>query len=75
MLNANDFWVATKNFIKDRPAPEKYNLTQNSKDQIDALLPLVLNPLNHNNTNKSEHSTEIERTIKALKRLKSELGV
>jgi len=36
---------------------------------------LVLNPLNHNDTNKNEHSSEIGRTISILRILKNELNV
>ena len=68
-LKASEFWDKTKNHS------DALRLTSKIKQEIDQLLPLVLNPLNHNDTNKSEHSTEIKRTIKALKRLKSELGV
>lgn len=74
-LKANDFWNATKKFIADHPSPTKYTLTQNTKDEIDNLLPLVLNPLNHNDINKNEHSCEIARTINILRTLKSELNV
>lgn len=74
-LKADEFWNATKKFITDHPAPAKYNLTQNTKDEIDNLLPLVLNPLNHNDINKNEHSSEIGRTINILKTLKTELNV
>jgi len=74
-LKADEFWGATKKFITDHPAPNKYTLRQNTKDEIDNLLPLVLNPLNHNDINKNEHSNEIERTIRILKTLKSELNV
>lgn len=66
-LKANDFWNATKNH------DQANRLTQNTKDEIDNLLPLVLNPLNHNDINKNEHSSEIERTIKVLRVLKNEL--
>lgn len=74
-LNAAEFWDATKKFITDHPAPTKYNLTQNTKDAIDILLPLVLNPLNHNNINKNEHSNEINRTTIVLKTLRNELKI
>jgi hypothetical protein len=36
---------------------------------------LVLNPLNHNDINKNEHSSEIGRTVNILKTLKTELNV
>ena len=65
-LNADEFWGATKKFITDHPSPAKYILTQNTKDEIDNLLPLVLNPLNHNDINKNEHGSEIGRTINIL---------
>lgn len=74
-LKADEFWGATKKFITDHPAPTKYNLTQNTKDEIDILLPLVLNPLNHNDINKNEHSGEIVRTVSILKALRTELKV
>ena len=57
------------------PSPANYNLTQNTKDEIDILLPLVLNPLNHNDINKNEHSSEIGRTVNILKTLRTELNV
>lgn len=72
-LKADEFWGATKKFIAAYPNPAKYNLTQNTKDEIDNLLPLVLNPLNHNDINKNEHSGEIIRAIRILKTLKTEL--
>lgn len=72
-LKADEFWSATKKFVKERPNPAKYNLTQNTKDEIDNLLPLVLNPLSHNDINKYEHSNEIRRAINILRVLKSEL--
>ena len=68
-LKADEFWSATK----------RHNLasglTQNTKDEIDNLLTLVLNPLNHNDINKNEHSSEIERTVNVLKTLRIELNV
>jgi len=36
---------------------------------------LVLNPLNHNDINKNEHSSEIGQTISILRVLKNELNV
>jgi recombinational DNA repair ATPase RecF len=74
-LKADEFWGATKKFITDYPSPTKYILTQNTKDEIDILLPLVLNPLNHNDINKNEHSSEIGRTVNILKTLRTELNV
>lgn len=68
-LTANDFWTATKNHN------QATGLTQNTKNEIDNLIPLVLNPLNHNDINKNEHSSEIVRTINILKTLKTELNV
>lgn len=73
-LKANDFWNATKKFINDHPSPN-YTLTQNTKNELDNLLPLVLNPLNHNDINKNEHGNEIARTITALRTLKKGLNV
>lgn len=72
-LKANDFWIATKKYILDNPKPTKYNLPQSIENEIDYLLPLVLNPLNHNDVNKNEHSSEITRAISALRDLKNEL--
>jgi recombinational DNA repair ATPase RecF len=74
-LKADEFWGATKKFITAHPSPANYNLTQNTKDEIDILLPLVLNPLNHNDINKNEHSSEISRTVNSLKTLRAELNV
>lgn len=74
-LKADEFWSATKNFINTHPNPANYNLTPNTNDEIDNLLPLVLNPINHNDINKNEHSSEIGRTINILRTLKSELKV
>jgi len=74
-LKADEFWTATKKYITAYPKPADYNLTQNTKNEIDNLLPLVLNPLNHNDINKNEHSTEISRTIAILKTLENELKV
>ena len=74
-LKADEFWGSTKKFITSYPSPAKYNLTQNTKDEIDNLIPLVLNPLNHNDINKNEHSSEIGRTVNILKTLKTELNV
>ena len=74
-LKADEFWNATKKFITAHPSPANYNLTQNTKDEIDILLPLVLNPLNHNDINKNEHSSEIGRTVNILKTLRTELNV
>ncbi len=74
-LKADEFWNTTKKFISEHPAPVKYSLSQNTKDEIDALLPLVLNPLNHNDINKNEHSSEIIRTVNILKTLRAELKV
>lgn len=74
-LKADEFWSATKKYIIDHPNPAKYKLTQNTKNEIDHLLPLVLNPLNHNDINKNEHSSEIGRTITILRTLKIELKV
>ncbi|MGN2372050.1 AAA family ATPase [Sphingobacterium spiritivorum] len=68
-LNANDFWTATKSHN------QATGLTQNTKNEIDNLLPLVLNPLSHNDINKNEHSNEIGRTVNILKTLKNELQV
>lgn len=68
-LTGNDFWTATKNHN------QATGLTQNTKNEIDNLLLLVLNPLNHNDINKNEHSNEIGRTINILKTLKTELNV
>lgn len=68
-LKADEFWNATKRHN------QATGLTQNTKDEIDNLLPLVLNPLNHNDINKNEHSSEIGRTINILKTLKAELNV
>ncbi len=74
-LKADEFWGATKKFITEHSSPTKYNLAQNTKDEIDILLPLVLNPLNHNDINKNEHSSEIGRTVNILKTLRTELHV
>jgi hypothetical protein len=74
-IKADEFWSATKKYINDRPNPTNYNLTQNTKDEIDHLLPMVLNPLNHNDINKNEHSSEIVRTVSVLQTLKNELKV
>jgi len=74
-LKADEFWNATKKYITTHPSPANYNLTQNTKDEIDILLPLVLNPLNHNDINKNEHSSEISRTVNILKTLRTELNV
>lgn len=74
-LKADEFWGATKKFITEHSSPTKYNLAQNTKDEIDILLPLVLNPLNHNDINKNEHSSEIGRTVNILKTLRTELNV
>lgn len=74
-LKADEFWKATKKFVTDHPLPTKYNLTQNTIDEIDILLTLVLNPLNHNDINKNEHSSEIIRTVNILKTLRTELKV
>lgn len=74
-LKANEFWDSTKKYITSNPNPIKYTLTQNTSNEIDILLPLVLNPLNHNDINKNEHSSEIGRTINILKTLKTELNV
>lgn len=74
-LKADEFWGATKKYIISHPSPANYNLTQNTKNEIDILLPLVLNPLSHNDINKNEHSSEIGRTINTLKTLKAELKV
>ncbi|MGI6225574.1 MAG: AAA family ATPase [Peptococcales bacterium] len=74
-LKADEFWNATKKYITAHPSPSNYNLTQNTKDEIDILLPLVLNPLNHNDINKNEHSSEIGRTVNILKTLRTELNV
>jgi energy-coupling factor transporter ATP-binding protein EcfA2 len=74
-LKADEFWNATKKYVTDHSALAKYTLTQNTKDEIDHLLPLVLNPLNHNDINKNEHSSEIGRTINILRTLKTELKV
>jgi len=68
-LTANDFWTATKNHT------QATGLTQNTRNEIDNLIPLVLNPLNHNDINKNEHSSEIGRTENILKKLKTELNV
>jgi recombinational DNA repair ATPase RecF len=68
-LTANDFWTATKNHSQST------GLTQNTKNEIDNLIPLVLNPLNHNDINKNEHSSEIGRTVNILNTLKTELNV
>jgi hypothetical protein len=68
-LQANDFWTATKSHN------QAIRLTQNTKDEIDNLLPLVLNPLNNNDVNKNEHGNEIRRTINILRALKTELNV
>lgn len=68
-LKADEFWNATKRHN------QATGLTQNTKDEIDNLLPLVLNPLNHNDINKNEHSSEIGRTLNTLKTLKTELNV
>lgn len=74
-LKADEFWNTTKKFITEHPAPAKYNLTQTTKNEIDMLLPLVLNPLNHNDINKNEHSSEISRTVNILNTLRTELKV
>ncbi len=74
-LTANDFWSATKNYITSHPSPTHYNLTTTTKNEIDNLLPLVFNPLNHNDVNKNEHSSEIIRAINILKTLRTELKV
>lgn len=74
-LKADEFWGATKKYITDKPDPTKYTLTLNTKNEIDSLLPLVLNPLNHNDINKNEHSNEIQKTVTILKTLKTELKV
>lgn len=74
-LKTDEFWSATKKFVHGRPNPTTYNLTQITKDEIDNLLPLVLNPLSHNDINKNEHSSEINRTINILRTLKNELNV
>ena len=74
-LKADEFWSATKKYIIAHPDPDKYILTQNTKAEIDHLLPLVLNPLNHNDINKNEHSSEIGQTISILRVLKNELNV
>jgi len=68
-LKADEFWNATKGHN------QAAGLTQNTKNEIDNLLPLVLNPLNHNDINKNEHSSEIVRAINILKTLKTELNV
>ena len=68
-LKADEFWNATKRH------QQATGLTQNTKNEIDNLLPLVLNPLNHNDINKNEHNSEIARTINILRTLKTELNV
>jgi hypothetical protein len=68
-LKADEFWNATKSHN------HATGLTQNTKNEIDRLLPLVLNPLNHNSINKHEHANEIGRTINILKTLRTELNV
>ena len=74
-LSSNDFWSATKKYVIARPNPLRYNLTVNTINDIDSLIPLVLNPLNHNDINKNEHSLEIIRAITTLRTLKTELKV
>jgi energy-coupling factor transporter ATP-binding protein EcfA2 len=74
-LNAIEFWHATTKYVTDRPNPAKYNLTQNTQNDIDHLIPLVLNPLSHNDINKNEHGLEITRAITTLRTLKTELNV
>lgn len=74
-LNAIEFWDASKKYVKDKPNPDKYNLTQNTQDDIDYLIPLVFNPLSHNDINKNEHGLEITRAIITLRTLKTELNV
>lgn len=74
-LKADEFWNATKKYVTEHPASTKYNLTQSTKDEIENLLPLVLNPLNHNDINKNEHSNEIRRSVDVLRTLKRELNV
>lgn len=72
-LKADEFWSATKKFITSNPSAA--NLTTSTKNEIDNLLPLVFNPLNHNDVNKNEHSSEIIRAINILKTLRTELNV
>jgi len=74
-LNAIEFWNATTKYVTDRPNPAKYILTQNTQNDIDHLIPLVLNPLSHNDINKNEHGLEITRAITTLRTLKTELNV
>lgn len=68
-LKANDFWSVTKSHNRAT------GLTHNTKNEIDRLIPLVFNPLNHNDINKNEHSSEIGRAITALRTLRNELNV
>jgi hypothetical protein len=74
-LKADEFWNATKKYINDYPAPSKYCINTTTKDDIENLIPLVFNPLSHNDINKNEHSSEIIKAIQTLKNLKLELKV
>jgi len=68
-LKAVEFWNPTK--IHNQAT----GLTQNTKDEIDNLLSLVFNPLNHYDINKNEHSSEISRALNILNTLRTELNV
>jgi hypothetical protein len=70
-MTANIFWEAIKDF-KIRNIGT-CNLTPATEAEIDSLLRLVLNPLNHHTINKHEISGEIQRALTAIKKLKSEL--
>jgi hypothetical protein len=73
-LNTEHFWVALVKH-EDEKDPSQRKLTEVTKNSINNLRNLVLNPLSHHDVNKHEITAEIQSAINTIKTLKMELCV
>jgi recombinational DNA repair ATPase RecF len=73
-LNTEHFWIALVKH-EDEKDPSQRKLTEVTKNSINNLRNLVLNPLSHHDVNKHEITAEIQSAINTIKTLKMELCV
>lgn len=71
-MQSSDFWNGVKKYKSENT--QTCLLTPATEAEIDLLLRLVLNPLNHHTINRHEVSSEIQRALRAIATLKSELN-
>jgi hypothetical protein len=72
-IKTDVFWNRVKKYKSDNPT--RCNLTDNTKDDIDRYIRLVLNPLSHHEINKHEFKNEIQGAITTMSILRMELNV